>query len=184
MRGLMLIGIEGLGADRIMARPTLNIAGFTGGYGGPGSKTIIPAKATVKIDMRLVPEQTPDEIWEKVKAHVDAYVARTGEEIELVRLDGGMLPSFTPVEHPMAEVVRDAVEAGFGKRPIDIPLVGGSLPDAAWTKTLGIPSFLVPYGAPEQANHSPNESYRVERLWQGIATSATLLALLAERPGA
>lgn len=167
-------------ADRIMARPTLNIAGINGGYSGPGSKTIIPAKAMVKIDMRLVPEQTPDEIWEKVKAHVDAYVARTGEDIELVRLDGGMLPSFTPVEHPMAEVVRDAVEAGFGKRPIDIPLVGGSLPDAVWTKTLGMPSFLVPYGAPEQANHSPNESYRVERLWQGITTSATLLARLAE----
>jgi acetylornithine deacetylase/succinyl-diaminopimelate desuccinylase-like protein len=168
-------------ADRIMARPTLNIAGFTGGYGGPGSKTIIPAKATVKIDMRLVPEQTPDEIMEKVKAHVDGYVARTGEEIELVRLDGGMVPSYTPVEHPMADVVREAVEAGFGKRPIDVPLAGGSLPDAAWTKTLGIPSFLVPYGAPEQANHSPNESYRVERLWQGVTTSATLLALLAER---
>lgn len=167
-------------ADRIMARPTLNIAGINGGYSGPGSKTIIPAKAMVKIDMRLVPEQTPDEIWEKVKAHVDAYVARTGEDIELVRLDGGMLPSFTQVEHPMAEVVRDAVEAGFGKRPIDIPLVGGSLPDAVWTKTLGMPSFLVPYGAPEQANHSPNESYRVERLWQGITTSATLLARLAE----
>lgn len=167
-------------ADRIMARPTLNIAGINGGYSGPGSKTIIPAKAMVKIDMRLVPEQTPDEIWEKVTAHVDAYVARTGEGIELVRLDGGMLPSFTPVEHPMAEVVRDAVEAGFGTRPIDIPLVGGSLPDSVWTKTLGMPSFLVPYGAPEQANHSPNESYRVERLWQGITTSATLLARLTE----
>ena len=99
----------------------------------------------------------------------------------MVRLDGGMLPSFTPVEHPMAEVVRDAVEVGFGKRPIDIPLVGGSLPDAAWTKTLGLPSFLVPYGEPQQANHSPNESYSVERLWQGITTSATLLALLAEQ---
>jgi acetylornithine deacetylase/succinyl-diaminopimelate desuccinylase-like protein len=72
------------------------------------------------------------------------------------------------------------VEAGFGRRPIDIPSVGGSLPDATWTKTLGLPSFLVPYGAPEQANHSPNESCRVERLWQGIATSATLLSLLAD----
>jgi acetylornithine deacetylase/succinyl-diaminopimelate desuccinylase-like protein len=162
-------------ANRIMAQPTLNIAGFTGGYGSPGSKTIIPAKATVKIDMRLVPEQTPAEIWEKISAHVEKH----GDGVEIVQLDGGMLPSFTPVEHPLADVVRDAIEAGFGRRPIDIPSVGGSLPDATWTKTLGLPSFLVPYGAPEQANHSPNESYRVERLWQGITTSATLLARLA-----
>lgn len=163
-------------ADRIMARPTLNIAGFTSGYGGPGSKTIIPSKATVKIDMRLVPDQTPDEIWEKVSAHV----AKHAPNVEAVRLDGGMVPSYTPVEHPMAEVVRTAVERGFGTRPIDVPLVGGSLPDAVWTKTLGTPSFLVPYGDPEQANHAPNESYLAERFHQGIKTSAILLAELAE----
>jgi acetylornithine deacetylase/succinyl-diaminopimelate desuccinylase-like protein len=162
-------------ADRIMARPTLNIAGFTSGYGGPGSKTIIPSTATVKIDMRLVPDQTPDEIWEKVKAHVEKHAP----DVEAVRLDGGMLPSYTPVEHPMAEVVRRAVERGFGTRPIDVPLVGGSLPDAVWTKTLGTPSFLVPYGDPDQANHAPNESYSVERFHQGIKTSAILLAELA-----
>ena len=162
-------------ADRIMARPTLNIAGFTGGYGGPGSKTIIPSTATVKIDMRLVPDQRPDEIWPKVAAHVAAHAP----DVEVVRLDGGMIPSYTPVEHPLAEVVRDAVETGFGQRPIDIPLIGGSLPNATWTDTLGIPSFLVPYGDPMQANHSPNESYRIERLWQGIATSAAFLARLA-----
>lgn len=164
-------------ADRIMARPTLNIAGFTGGYGGPGSKTIIPSTATVKIDMRLVPDQRPDDIWPKVAAHIAAHAP----DVEVVRLDGGMIPSYTPVEHPLAEVVRDAVETGFGQRPIDIPLIGGSLPNATWTDTLGIPSFLVPYGDPAQANHSPNESYRIERIWQGIATSAALLAHLADR---
>lgn len=164
-------------ADRIMARPTLNIAGFTSGYGGPGSKTIIPSTATVKIDMRLVPNQTPDEIWEKVRTHIEKHAPN----VEAVRLDGGMLPSYTPVEHPMAEVVRRSVERGFGTRPIDVPLVGGSLPDAVWTKTLGTPSFLVPYGDPEQANHAPNESYAVDRFHQGIRTSAILLAELAER---
>lgn len=162
-------------ADRIMARPTLNIAGFSSGYGGPGSKTIIPSTATVKIDMRLVPDQTPDEIWEKVERHVRTHAPG----VEAVRLDGGMLPSYTPVEHPMAEVVRRAVEQGFGTRPVDVPLVGGSLPDAVWTKTLGTPSFLVPYGDPEQANHAPNESYAVERYHQGIKTSAILLSELA-----
>jgi acetylornithine deacetylase/succinyl-diaminopimelate desuccinylase-like protein len=164
-------------ADRIMAQPTLNLAGISGGYGGPGSKTIIPSVAMAKIDMRLVPNQTPDEIWQKVSAHL----AKFAPDVEVVRLDGGMLPSYTPVEHPLAEVVREAIAYGFGSRPIDIPLVGGSLPDAVWTKTLGLPSFLVSYGDPPQANHSPNESYSVDRLWQGMHTSAALLAILGER---
>ena len=162
-------------AERIMARPTLNIAGFSGGYGGPGSKTIIPSTATVKIDMRLVPDQTPDEIWDKVSAHL----ARHAPDVEVIRMDGGMLPSYTPVEHPLADVVRGAVETGFGKRPIDVSLKGGSLPDAVWTKTLGIPSFLVAYGDPPQANHSPNESFAVDRLFEGIRTTAALLAGLS-----
>ena len=162
-------------ADRIMAQPTFNLSGLTGGYGGPGSKTIIPSTAVAKIDMRLVPNQTPDEIWTKVEAHVQAFAP----EVEAVRLRGGVLPSYTPVEHPLAEPIRKAVEFGFGAPPIDIPIVGASLGEATWTKTLGMPAIHVPYGAPEQANHSPNENYRVERLWQGIATSAALLAELS-----
>jgi acetylornithine deacetylase/succinyl-diaminopimelate desuccinylase-like protein len=179
---LARIGLDGLVppkdvsyADRIMARPTLNVAGISGGYQGPGSKTVIPHQAFAKIDMRLVPNQDPDRVWEKVKAHVEKHAP----DIEVIKMEGVMHPSFTPVDHPMADIVRRAVSAGFGKQPIDIPLVGGSLPDSTWTQTLGKPSFLVSYGAPEQANHAPNESYRIERLWQGIATSATLLAELA-----
>jgi acetylornithine deacetylase/succinyl-diaminopimelate desuccinylase-like protein len=163
-------------ADRIMAQPTFNLSGLNGGYGGPGSKTIIPSTATAKIDMRLVPNQTPDEIWVKVTRHVATHCP----DVEAVRLRGGVPPSYTPVEHPLAEPIRKAVEYGFGARPIDIPLVGASLGEAVWTKTLGMPAIHVPYGAPEQANHSPNENYRLERLWQGVATSAALLAELAE----
>lgn len=162
-------------ADRIMAQPTFNLSGLNGGYGGPGSKTIIPSTAVAKIDMRLVPNQTPDEIWAKVAAHVAAFAP----DVEAVRLRGGVLPSYTPVEHPLADPIRKAVEFGFGAPPIDIPIVGASLGEATWTKTLGMPAIHVPYGAPEQANHSPNENYRVERLWQGIATSAALLAELS-----
>ncbi len=163
-------------AERIMFQPTLNIAGITGGYSGEGSKTVLPARASMKIDMRLVPDQTPDEIWEKISAHVDKH----GKGITIKRLDGGMLPSFTPVEHPMGDIVRAAVERGFGTVPISVPSAGGSLPDSVWTQTLGLPSFLVPYGAPEQANHSPNESYRLERLYQGIETSIHLMDLLGQ----
>ena len=164
-------------AERVMFQPTLNPAGFTGGYSGPGSKTVLPATASLKIDMRLVPNQTPDEIWEKISAHLKQF----GQGVSIRRVDGGMLPSVTPVEHPLATPVRAAVAAGFGSEPISVPSAGGSLPDAVWTKTLGLPSFLVPYGAPEQANHSPNENFRLERLWQGIETSINLLGLLGDR---
>lgn len=163
-------------AERVMFQPTLSPAGVIGGYTGEGSKTVLPAKASMKIDMRLVPNQTPDEIWEKVKAHVEKY----GDGISVERLGGGFLPSFTPVEHPMGDVVRAAVEAGFGTKPISVPSFGGSLPDSVWTQTLRLPSFMVPYGAPEQANHSPNESYRIERLYQGIETSIHMIGLLGE----
>jgi acetylornithine deacetylase/succinyl-diaminopimelate desuccinylase-like protein len=167
-------------AERIMTHPTLNICGISGGYGGPGSKTIIPSTASAKIDMRLVPDQTPDDIWDKVFAHL----AKHAPDVEVTRMRGGVLPSYTPVEHPLAEIVRRAVETGFGKRPIDIPIRGASLSNATWTTTLDTPSFFVPYGAPEQANHSPNENYRIARLWQGMATSAAVIAELAATPPA
>lgn len=160
--------------ERLMARPTLNIAGFTSGYGGPGSKTIIPAVATVKMDMRLVPDQDPDDIFTKVKAHV----VKHAPDVE-IRHFGAMRPSHTPLDHPLAEPVRRAVTQGFGVESIDIPLVGGSLPDATWTQTLGLPSFVVPYANHDEANHAPNENLVLERFYAGIRTTAALVAELA-----
>jgi acetylornithine deacetylase/succinyl-diaminopimelate desuccinylase-like protein len=161
--------------DRLMARPTLNIAGFSSGYSGPGSKTVLPSEATVKIDMRLVPHQDPDDIFHKVRTHVE----RVAPEVEIRRL-GSMRPSATPLDHPFAEPVRRAVERGFGKRPVDVPLLGGSLPDAVWTKTLGLPSFLVPYANHDEDNHAPNENILVERFHAGVRTAASLMAELAD----
>jgi acetylornithine deacetylase/succinyl-diaminopimelate desuccinylase-like protein len=160
--------------ERLMARPTMNIAGFSSGYSGPGSKTVLPSRATVKIDMRLVPHQDPDDIFEKVRAHVEAVAP----DVTITRM-GSMRPSVTPLDSPFAEPVRRAVERGFGKRPVDVPLLGGSLPDAAWTKTLGLPSFLVPYANHDEANHGPNENIVVERFHAGVRTAASLLAELA-----
>lgn len=160
--------------DRLMTRPTFNIAGFTSGYGGKGSKTVLPASATVKIDMRLVPNQRPDDIFRTVVDHI----TRHAPDVEMQRL-GSMEPSNTPLDHPLAEPVRRAVERGFGRAPIDIPLLGGSLPDRVWTRTLGVPSFLVPYANPDEDNHAPNENLEVDRFYRGVRTVAALLAELA-----
>src|SRR4051794_38743888 len=64
--------------------------------------------------------------------------------------------------------VRRAVARGFGTAPLDVPLLGGSLPDAVWTRTLGLPSFLVPYANPDEDNHAPNENITVDRFHAGI----------------
>jgi acetylornithine deacetylase/succinyl-diaminopimelate desuccinylase-like protein len=170
--------------ERLMTNPTLNIAGFSSGYGGPGAKTIIPAAAAVKMDMRLVPDQRADDIFAKFQSHV----AHHAPGVEVLRL-GSMEPSFTPLEHPYASVVRKAVATGFGAPPIDVPLLGGSLPDAVFTRTLGLPSFLVPYANADERNHAPNENIEVARFFAGIRTAASLFAYLAEadrsedRPG-
>jgi acetylornithine deacetylase/succinyl-diaminopimelate desuccinylase-like protein len=161
--------------ERLMAMPTLNIAGFVSGYGGPGSKTVIPATAVVKLDMRLVPDQQTDDIFEKFRA----FVARQAPEVEVARL-GGMEPSYTPIEHPSAAIVRRAVATGFGREPIDVPLLGGSLPDAVFTKILGRPSFLVPYANADERNHAPNENIEINRFYAGIRTATALFAFLAE----
>jgi acetylornithine deacetylase/succinyl-diaminopimelate desuccinylase-like protein len=161
--------------ERLMTNPTLNIAGFCSGYGGPGSKTIIPAAATVKMDMRLVPDQRADDIFAKFQAHVTQHAP----DVEVLRL-GSMEPSFTPLEHPYASVVRQAVATGFGAPPVDVPLLGGSLPDAVFTQTLGLPSFLVPYANADERNHAPNENIEVARFFAGIRTAASLFAYLAE----
>jgi acetylornithine deacetylase/succinyl-diaminopimelate desuccinylase-like protein len=79
----------------------------------------------------------------------------------------------------MAGAVRRVVETGFGRQPVDIPLLGGSLPDYVWTGILGIPSFVVPYAQSDERNHAPNERFEVERFHAGIRTMAALIGELA-----
>ena len=161
--------------DRLMVRPTMNIAGFISGYGGPGSKTVLPSEARVKMDLRLVPDQDPADVYELIRTHVTRYAP----EVEVRHL-GAMDPVAVPLDTPLSAPVRRAVARGFGTEPVDVPLVGGSLPSAVWPQVLGVPSLTVPYGNADQANHSPNENMIVERFFAGIRTSAALLAELAD----
>lgn len=161
--------------DRLAAWPTFTINGFHGGYGGPGTKTVLPREATVKCDMRLVENQGVDEILDKVEAHVLLHAP----EVEVVR-QGGMEPSRTPLDSPYTRPLQRAFRAAQGEDPLLIPAMGGSLPDYAWTKILGVHSFTTPYANHDESNHAPNENLEVERFIAGIRTGAAVLAYLGE----
>ena len=159
--------------ERLSAWPTLTINGIHGGYGGPGSKTVLPHEAVAKCDIRLVEAQTAEEILEKVKAHVQRHAPEVS-----VTSHGAMDPSKTPLDSPYADLLRQAITTAQGMEPLLVPAMGGSLPNYAFTKTLGIPAFGVPYANADEANHAPNENMEVARFFMGIKTGAAMLSYL------
>jgi acetylornithine deacetylase/succinyl-diaminopimelate desuccinylase-like protein len=157
--------------ERLMFQPAVNICGLTSGYQGPGSKTIVPHRASAKIDMRLVVNQDPDDIFDKFAAHARAH----GFDDLQIERQGGFYPSRTPLDHPLGAAAARAVRKGFGKEPVLQPCMGGSDPDYYFTRVLGIPRVNVPYAPHDENNHAPNESIMVEGFFNGIKTTAAFL---------
>ncbi|MFD2239316.1 M20/M25/M40 family metallo-hydrolase [Aureimonas populi] len=162
-------------ADRLMFHPTLTINGLHGGYGGPGSKAVLPCQAIAKCDIRLVEAMTPEDVLDKVEAHV----ARHAPEVSVVRR-AGMLPSRTPMTSPHADALVAAIIDVHAVAPLLYPALGGSLPDYVFTKILGTPAFVVPYANADEANHAPNENLKIECFFNGIQTGAAIMARLGE----
>ncbi|MEM7029864.1 MAG: M20/M25/M40 family metallo-hydrolase [Chloroflexota bacterium] len=162
--------------ERKMFWPTLTINGLHGGYGGPGSKTVLPHEAFAKCDIRLVEGQNVEEIYAKVEAHVKKHAP----QVELIR-NPAMEPSKTPLESPYTEPIRQGIIAAQGEAPLLVPSAGGSLPNYVFTKILNIPAFSVPYANHDEANHAPNENMEVERFYQGIKTGAGMLSYLGNQ---
>lgn len=159
--------------ERLSAWPTFTINGLHGGYGGPGSKTVLPHEAFAKCDIRLVEAQTAEEIFEKVERHVAVHAPG----VEVVR-QGSMDPSKTPLDSPYAGPIRRGIVAAQGEEPLIVPALGGSLPDYVFTKVLGLPAFGVPYANADESNHAPNENLEIERFYTGIRTGIAMLANL------
>jgi len=160
-------------AERLAAWPTLTINGLHGGYGGEGTQTIVPSTAVAKCDVRLVHAQRAGDVYEKLEAHV----RRHAPGVELVR-QGSMEPSRPPMDSPFTEPIRAGMAAAQGADPLLVPVLGGSLPLHAFTGVLGLPTFGIPLGNPDQANHAPDENLDLERFHTGVKTAAAMLMKL------
>lgn len=154
--------------ERTGIRPTLDVNGIWGGYTGEGSKTVLPSKAYAKISMRLVPNQSADEITAKFKKHFEA-IAPAGIKVEVKPHHGGE-PVVTPTDSKEYLAAARAMERTFGKKPIPTR-GGGSIPIVAlFKKELGLSSVLFGFGLDSDALHSPNENYGVVNYFKGIET--------------
>ncbi|RDC66396.1 dipeptidase [Adhaeribacter pallidiroseus] len=164
--------------ERNSIRPTLDVNGIWGGYTGEGAKTVIASKAFAKISMRLVPNQTSEEITEKFKKHFTA-IAPKSVTVQVKPHHGGE-PVVTPTNSIAYQAASRAFEQTFGKKPIPVRS-GGSIPIVAMFKSeLGIDTVLMGFGLDSDAIHSPNEHYGIFNFLKGIETIPYFYKFYAE----
>jgi acetylornithine deacetylase/succinyl-diaminopimelate desuccinylase-like protein len=162
--------------ERLSFHPTLTLNGLHGGYGGPGTKTVLPHEAIAKCDVRLVAAQDPADILAKIAAHV----ARHAPEVEFICTEEGMYPSKTPMSAPLAKPIQRAITSAYGIDPLLYPSGFGSLPGYVFTDILGIPAFVVNYANADAANHAPDENMTLECFHNGIRCGAAILHELGQ----
>lgn len=154
--------------ERTGTRPTLDVNGIWGGYTGEGAKTVLPSKAYAKISMRLVPDQSSNEISEMFAKHFES-IAPPSVKVKVTPHHGGE-PVVTPTDSVAYQAAAKAIETSFGKAPIPTR-GGGSIPIVAlFEKTLGLKTVLMGFGLDSDAIHSPNEKYGVANYFKGIET--------------
>jgi acetylornithine deacetylase/succinyl-diaminopimelate desuccinylase-like protein len=154
--------------ERTGIRPTLDVNGIWGGYTGEGSKTVLPSKAYAKISMRLVPNQSSEQITRLFKNHFES-IAPPGIKVE-VRPHHGGEPVLTPTDSIAYKAAAAAMKDTFGKDPIPTR-GGGSIPIVAlFEQELKTKVVLMGFGLDSDALHSPNEHYGIFNYFKGIET--------------
>jgi len=154
--------------ERNSIRPTLDVNGIWGGYTGEGAKTVIASKAYAKISMRLVPNQTPDEITEKFTKHF-LKIAPASVKVKVTPHHGGH-GYVTPIDNTGYRAAHKAYAKTFGTTPIP-QRSGGSIPIVSlFEQELKSKTILMGFGLDSDAIHSPNEHYGVFNYLKGIET--------------
>jgi len=157
--------------SRLSIEPAINVSGLAAGYVGRGFKTSIPSSASARVDIRLVPDQTPKGVFQAMVDMLDA----AGLDVS-VDLIAASPPAATKPDDPwvgrVAAILRDVYDAV----PVVVPSLGGTVPMWAFTEGLGIPTVIVPQAGADQRNHAPNENYDLGYLPRGALTAARLVS--------
>jgi acetylornithine deacetylase/succinyl-diaminopimelate desuccinylase-like protein len=171
-----LLGLSGEALkEKYLFQPTCNVCGFHTGYGGPGVKTVLPAEARAKLDFRLVPDQDPWDILEKLRTRMDAGGF---SDIE-IEVEGPEFPARTDPGDPLVEAVVMAARHAYNEEPVVKPISAGTGPMYELCQRWGVPAAGAGVGWTGSRQHSPNESVRLDDLWQGIQHIAWIMEMFA-----
>jgi acetylornithine deacetylase/succinyl-diaminopimelate desuccinylase-like protein len=170
---LLLGGLSGAALTRAVFQPTCNIAGIGAGYQGQGSKTIVPARAFAKIDFRLVPEQDPVDILDKLRRHLGGQ----GFGDVSIEVLGSERPGVVDPDHPLVALTAETAEEVYGPPARIVPMTGGTTPMYLFTER-GMPVVAPGLGnGASNLAHSPNENIQL----RDFEMAARHLARLARR---
>ena len=160
---------------RVWAAPTFEVHGLTGGYHGPGVKTVVPGHGDLKVSMRLVPNQMPEKVFAMLKKHV----AKVNPNVK-VEQEGMLLPFKGSIDGPYVECVKRAVKAGFGKEPAFIREGGSIGAVVTMQNAWKVPILFVGLSLPEHGYHAPNEYFDWGQASGGMKAFAHYFAELAK----
>jgi len=155
--------------------PTCTICGLTSGYQLAGSKTVLPARASAKVDFRLVPDQTPAEVLRNLRAHLDAQ----GFPDVKIEFLGGNPAGRTDPDDPFVALVARTAEPVYGVPMQVVPMIGGSGPNHCFIEELGVPIATAGCGYPDTRAHAPDENVRVDLYVKHARHVARLLEAFA-----
>ncbi len=174
----LLGGLEGLPLRRRhLFEPTATINGFMSGYNGPGMKTVLPAEAGARMDFRLVPDMRPDDIFGKLRAHLDKHGFQDVE----TEMMAGVNPARTAMDSPWVKMVAQTAEEIYGRPPVISPTMAGTGPMYDFGITLDMPIATSGVDHPSHKIHAPNENITVEDFLFGARHAALIMQRFGER---
>jgi acetylornithine deacetylase/succinyl-diaminopimelate desuccinylase-like protein len=161
--------------------PTANILGINAGYTGPGTKTVLPHSALAKLDIRLVPDQDPEEVFQALTAFLHE---RGYDDIEVRRIagEGDLTPGISDPDSVFVQTVVRALRETSGREPVVIPSSNGSGPIGSFVlpppRGLGLQVAAIGTGYPDTRAHGPNENIRLDDMRSHMHAFARLVELL------
>ncbi|WP_339252092.1 dipeptidase [Sporosarcina sp. FSL W8-0480] len=164
--------------EQTWTRPTLEVNGVFGGFSGEGIKTVLPSEAGAKITCRLVPDQDPEDIVKKLRAHIEKHKP-AGVTVTVSEFDKGK-PFITPFDHPAIQAAGKSYEKVY-EVPTAFTRMGGSIPIvAAFDEILNLPVVLMGFGLSSENFHAPNEHFHLENFDKGLRVIGDYYYELAE----